>query len=78
MMDATVLIANRARQARAVGENVPSPCISVCKMDAQRVYCLGCLRTIEEIRAWSTLSDADKRTVWTRIEQRAGMQEPRS
>lgn len=47
-------------------------------MDAQRVYCLGCLRTIEEIRAWSTLSDADKRTVWTRIEQRAGMQEPRS
>lgn len=52
-------------------ENVPSPCISVCKMDEQRVYCLGCLRTIEEIRAWSTMRDEDKRVVWTRIEQRA-------
>jgi predicted Fe-S protein YdhL (DUF1289 family) len=73
-MVATVSIADRARQARAVGENVPSPCISVCKMDAQRVYCQGCLRTIDEIRAWSTMSDTDKRTVWSRIEQRATAQ----
>jgi len=73
-MVATVSIADRARQARAVGENMPSPCISVCKMDAQRVYCQGCLRTIDEIRAWSTMSDTDKRTVWSRIEQRATAQ----
>jgi len=43
-------------------------------MDAQRVYCQGCLRTIDEIRAWSTMSDTDKRTVWSRIEQRATAQ----
>jgi len=54
-----------------MAQNVPSPCISVCKMDAQRVYCQGCLRTIDEIRAWSTMSDTDKRMVWSRIEQRA-------
>jgi len=54
-----------------MAENVPSPCISVCKMDEQRVLCLGCLRTLQEIRDWSKMNDADKRIVWTRIEQRA-------
>lgn len=43
-------------------------------MDAQRVYCLGCLRTLQEIRDWSSMGDADKRTVWSRIEQRAATQ----
>jgi len=58
-------------RVRATPQNVPSPCMSVCKMDEPRVLCLGCLRTLQEIRDWSTMSDADKRTVWTRIEQRA-------
>ncbi len=58
-------------KARAVAQNVPSPCMSVCKMDEPRVLCLGCLRTLQEIRDWSTMRDADKRAVWGRIEQRA-------
>ncbi len=73
-MSATVSIADRARLARAEVENVPSPCISVCKMDAQRVLCLGCLRTLQEIKAWSTMGDADKRMVWGLIEERAAAQ----
>lgn len=70
-MDAMDSIAVRAMKARAVAENVPSPCMSVCKMDAHRVLCLGCLRTLQEIRDWSTMSDADKRTVWSLIEARS-------
>lgn len=38
---------------------VPSPCIQVCQLNAARV-CIGCLRTIEEIAAWSRLLDAEK------------------
>jgi predicted Fe-S protein YdhL (DUF1289 family) len=36
---------------------VPSPCVSLCKMDAERRYCMGCLRTIEEIVNWSKADD---------------------
>lgn len=39
-------------------------------MHAQSGLCEGCLRTIDEIAAWSTLDDAAKRVVWQRIEQR--------
>ncbi|MCC8401834.1 DUF1289 domain-containing protein [Paraburkholderia sp. MMS20-SJTN17] len=49
---------------------VPSPCISVCRMDATTGWCEGCLRTIDEIAGWSTFDDAAKRTVWDAIEAR--------
>ena len=53
---------------------VPSPCISVCRMNAKSGLCEGCLRTIDEIAAWSTLDDDAKRRVWRLIEQRQAEQ----
>ena len=52
---------------------VPSPCISVCRMDAHSGLCVGCLRTLDEIAAWGTLGDEAKRAVWRLIEQRSAM-----
>ena len=49
---------------------VPSPCINVCRMDATSGLCEGCLRTIDEIVAWGTMADDDKRAVWQRLEER--------
>ncbi|WP_144110803.1 DUF1289 domain-containing protein [Paraburkholderia sp. BCC1886] len=49
---------------------VPSPCISVCRMDASSGWCEGCLRTIEEIAGWALFDDAAKRAVWDAIEVR--------
>ena len=49
---------------------VPSPCINVCRMDATTGWCEGCLRTIDEIVAWGSMADVDKRAVWRLIEQR--------
>lgn len=43
---------------------VPSPCVSVCRMDAANTVCQGCWRTLAEIAAWSTMDDAAKRAVW--------------
>ena len=71
MTSAPESIAERAAVALATAENVPSPCISVCRMDATRTWCEGCLRSIDEIRVWSRASDADKRRIWTLIAQRA-------
>ncbi|MBP6720589.1 MAG: DUF1289 domain-containing protein [Rhodoferax sp.] len=50
--------------------NVPSPCISVCSMDPVSGLCNGCLRTLDEIRQWSSADDAAKRVIWQRIEVR--------
>jgi predicted Fe-S protein YdhL (DUF1289 family) len=46
---------------------VPSPCIDVCRMNEATTWCEGCLRTIDEIAAWSTLDDPGKRAVWREI-----------
>ena len=46
---------------------VPSPCISVCEMDAATGLCAGCLRTLDEIAAWSVLDDAEKQAVLKRL-----------
>lgn len=57
----------QAEQARPVG----SPCINVCKMDAARGLCLGCMRTIDEIAAWSAMSDSARLAVWQALPERA-------
>ena len=49
---------------------IPSPCINVCRMHATSGWCEGCLRTLDEIAAWSTLDEDAKRTVWTLLPQR--------
>ncbi|MFM9879555.1 MAG: DUF1289 domain-containing protein [Burkholderiaceae bacterium] len=50
---------------------VPSPCLSVCRMDAGSSLCAGCFRTLDEIAAWGAMNDAGKRAVWALIAQRA-------
>lgn len=64
------LLAARAMQARAAAMNVPSPCISVCRMEPVSGLCAGCWRTLDEIRQWSRSDDAEKRVMWQRIETR--------
>jgi uncharacterized protein len=49
---------------------VPSPCISLCKMNPQTGLCEGCFRTIDEIATWSTASEERKRQVWVEIKRR--------
>lgn len=70
-MDGRASLAARARYARTVARDVPSPCSSVCSMNPASGLCIGCLRTLDEIAAWSVLEDAGKRVVWALIEQRA-------
>jgi len=50
--------------------SIPSPCISVCRLDPSSGWCLGCARTIAEIAAWGGLDDAGKRAVWALLPAR--------
>lgn len=63
-------IAKKARLAMGLTENLPSPCISVCRMDAASGLCEGCFRTLDEIAGWSTMADHGKCEVWTLIGRR--------
>jgi len=80
LADAMQRLAARAELVRAGGLNddksVPSPCVAICQMDANMVMCIGCLRTLDELRLWSTLDTAGKRAVWQRIEARLPQHQP--
>lgn len=56
--------------APTMASPVPSPCVSLCKMDTERRYCIGCRRTIEEIVAWGKADDDYKRRVWSELSRR--------
>ena len=60
----------RELQAAPPGGPVPSPCISICRMDPRTDRCEGCRRTLDEIAGWSSMDDDGKRQVWRRVEQR--------
>jgi len=49
---------------------IPSPCVSLCRMNAETDLCEGCLRSIDEIVAWSSAHDAYKVEVWHKINLR--------
>lgn len=55
--------------------SMPSPCTSVCQIDAISHLCKGCWRTLDEIAAWSTSTDAMKQKVWLLIAERKFTQE---
>ena len=59
-----------AVQRTSPPDEVASPCISVCEMDAASGYCIGCLRTIDEIAAWSVLDAEAKRAVLAALPSR--------
>lgn len=57
-------------------ENVPSPCVNVCRIDERSGLCAGCLRTLDEIAMWSLLDDEARRDVWNAIARRRAKDSP--
>ncbi|MDD5324078.1 MAG: YbaK/EbsC family protein [Polaromonas sp.] len=63
------LVTLRARTVGAAAD-IPSPCISDCRMSEATGWCEGCFRTRDEIAAWSCADDESKRRIWRAIERR--------
>jgi predicted Fe-S protein YdhL (DUF1289 family) len=70
MNSAAQLLLEKAGELAAEPQ-APSPCISVCRMDADSGVCEGCFRTLDEIAAWGMASDAEKRVIWQALVRRA-------
>ncbi|HYG31651.1 MAG TPA: DUF1289 domain-containing protein [Methylophilaceae bacterium] len=49
---------------------IQSPCIGVCTMSEATGLCLGCYRTIDEIRAWWDMSAQQRSEVMDSLEER--------
>jgi len=48
----------------------PSPCIRLCALDDNDI-CIGCYRSIAEICAWGSASEAEKRVILEQASARA-------
>lgn len=49
--------------------NIPSPCRQVCVRDENDI-CIGCFRSVDEIRGWWKFPDDEKQRVLDRAAQR--------
>lgn len=50
--------------------HIASPCIRVCVIDEEHRLCVGCGRTLDEIGAWLTMPDAERRRIMTLLDER--------
>ncbi|MCW5732288.1 MAG: DUF1289 domain-containing protein [Alphaproteobacteria bacterium] len=51
-------------------DDIPSPCIGICRLDARGKYCVGCFREIAEIVAWPRAGAGQRRAILAAIESR--------
>lgn len=49
---------------------VASPCVNICQLDPANGYCIGCLRTMDEIANWLELDNEQKRAIVAQLEER--------
>lgn len=54
-----------------VRNEVDSPCVKLCTIHPTERLCVGCLRTIEEITAWSRMEPGTRRAIMAELPGRA-------
>ena len=73
-MEDSTAEARRSRRQRTrrveIDRSIPSPCISVCQIDEETNFCIGCYRDIDEIRDWIIMSAEEKTAVLERVADR--------
>lgn len=54
-------------------DEIESPCQNVCVVHPQARICVGCHRTIDEIRVWSRLTPEQRRAVMDDLPNRGAL-----
>ena len=60
----------RAERLRNLRAGPPSPCVSVCTIDDATGWCLGCARTLDEIRDWLIMTPEQKQDLLMVLNER--------
>lgn len=50
---------------------IESPCVKICIVDPAARLCMGCYRTLDEIREWSAMSPEARREIMAALPARA-------
>ena len=58
-------------------DEIESPCVKLCQIHPTERLCIGCLRTLEEIGAWSRLTPEARRAIMADLPARAPRLTPR-
>ena len=51
-------------------DEVQSPCVKICTIHPTERLCVGCLRSIDEISAWSQMTPAERAAIITDLPTR--------
>jgi predicted Fe-S protein YdhL (DUF1289 family) len=66
----------RQERRRLLASGPASPCVSVCQIDPMTGYCVGCLRTIDEIRDWIISTPEERQKILDQLpgrKERSGL-----
>jgi hypothetical protein len=55
---------------------IKTPCIKVCVVDGESGLCLGCYRKLNEVAAWSRLTDAERDRILSELPERRSLIRP--
>ncbi|MDM7255832.1 MAG: DUF1289 domain-containing protein [Paracoccus sp. (in: a-proteobacteria)] len=54
-----------------------SPCVKICVIDPAAGLCTGCLRTLDEIARWGSMTPAERRAIMAKLDaRRSGIEKP--
>ena len=54
-------------------KNLPSPCVSICKLNKSTGFCEGCFRTENEIALWPSMNNDARLSLLPILRERQGI-----
>ena len=54
-------------------KNLPSPCVSICKLNKSTGFCEGCYRTENEIALWPSMKNDERLSLLPILRERQGL-----
>ena len=54
-------------------KNLPSPCVSICKLNKLTGFCEGCFRTENEIALWPSMNNDERLSLLPILRERQGL-----
>lgn len=58
-------------------DEIESPCVKICIVDPATRLCMGCYRSMDEIRDWSHMTPQSRRAVMDTLPARAPLVKPK-
>lgn len=59
------------------GPNQKSPCVDICQIDGRTRWCVGCGRTVDEIKKWAKMTPYRQTAVFSELKRRIAQIENR-